>query len=231
MKQEVSASGFNLEMVKYLTPASYAGYTCCKTLKVGLKKTFNTSFSKGQSRSVLLCHIHVNNNEISDHEKHDIFSRENNLHMKISQLLWLHSKSVFRSESEIIWCFIGVYIIKEHCTVAWKYEISLLLLKNIYLVLALTRWRPNIDHYAFGASVIVLVYMITRFCCLPMFTACKAFWSKLGLKILGHVISAMNRMVKGKPAVWLAIEERVSLARNCTSVWSDIADVSREQNL
>jgi len=52
--------------------------------------------------------------------KHDIFTSENNMlssHVKRSPLLWLHIKRAFRSESEMVWYFIGVYIINRtlHC--------------------------------------------------------------------------------------------------------------------
>ena len=49
--------------------------------------------------------------------KHDIFTRENNMlssHVKRSPLLWLHNKSrLSQTKSEIVWYFIGVYIIKR----------------------------------------------------------------------------------------------------------------------
>ena len=47
--------------------------------------------------------------------KHDYFTRENNMlssHVKRSPLLWLHN-GTFRSKSETVWDFIGVYIINR----------------------------------------------------------------------------------------------------------------------
>ena len=40
-----------------------------------------------------------------------------------------HTKKLFK---ENVWYFIGVYIVIEHYLVAWRYEISLLMLKKIF---------------------------------------------------------------------------------------------------
>ena len=49
--------------------------------------------------------------------KHDIFTHENNMlssHVERSPLFWLHNKSrLFVAKSEMVWYFIGVYIINK----------------------------------------------------------------------------------------------------------------------
>ena len=56
-------------------------------------------------------------------------------HVKRSLLLWLHIKlTPFDSFCEMIYYFIDVYIINRILHDAWRYEISLLGLKNISLV-------------------------------------------------------------------------------------------------
>ena len=63
--------------------------------------------------------------------KLDIFTCENNMlssHVKISLLLWLHDKShLFAPKnylSEMVWYFIGVYIINSNRTLHGRLEIQ-----------------------------------------------------------------------------------------------------------
>ena len=57
-------------------------------------------------------------------------------HVKISPLIWLHNKPHLSAKnylSKMVWYFIDVYIIKtEHYMVAWRYEISFLVLEKIF---------------------------------------------------------------------------------------------------
>ena len=49
-------------------------------------------------------------------QKHDIFTYENNMlsSREISLLLWLHNRShLSQQKSEMVWYFIGVYVIKN----------------------------------------------------------------------------------------------------------------------
>ena len=67
---------------------------------------------------------YINTNEIPGELSREnmiiIFTRENNMlssHVKRSTLLWLHNKSrlsnMFEAKSEMVWYFIGVYIINR----------------------------------------------------------------------------------------------------------------------
>ena len=76
--------------------------------------------------------------------KHDILTRENNLlfsHVNRSPLLWLHNKlslSLWNWNVLVFhWCLYN----KQHYMVAWRYEISTLVLKIISLVCCTHLWN------------------------------------------------------------------------------------------
>ena len=84
-------------------------------------------------------------------------------HMKITCYLHMWSdhrcygyiiNQSFRSEIKMIWHFIGVHIIIEYCMAAWRYKISLLMVKNISLeekfrISASLGDNPYINSYSF----------------------------------------------------------------------------------
>ena len=75
-------------------------------------------------------------------QKLDIFACENNMlssHVKISLLLWLHNKSCLSHQktNKVKWFGISLVFIQytEHHMAAWRYEISLLVLKKYFSTL------------------------------------------------------------------------------------------------